>query len=165
MNSIDKINKLSQADFIDLFGNVFEKTNWIAKKTYSLKPFRDFEELVSKMLELFETSSKENHLKILNSHPDLAIEKKMTYDSKQEQNKSGLDQCTRDEFEEFKKLNIEYKKKFNFPFIIAVTGKDKLEILNDFRHRMSNNIDVEFKEAKDQVKKIASLRLNKILQR
>ena len=133
MNSIDKINKLSQADFIDLFGNVFEKTNWIAKKTYSLKPFRDFEELVSKMLELFETSSKENHLKILNSHPDLAIEKKMTYDSKQEQNKSGLDQCTRDEFEEFKKLNIEYKKKFNFPFIIAVTGKNKLEILNDFR--------------------------------
>ena len=39
MNSIDKINKLTQGDFISIFGNVFEKTNWVAEKTYVLKPF------------------------------------------------------------------------------------------------------------------------------
>ena len=39
MNSIDKVNKLSKSDFISIFGNVFEKTDWIAEKTYALKTF------------------------------------------------------------------------------------------------------------------------------
>ena len=52
------------------------------------------------------------------------------------------------------------KKKFGFPFIYAVKGKEKKDILSNFRQRSSNNIDVEFIEAKKQVKTIASLRLN-----
>ena len=41
--------------------------------------------------------------------------------------------ATLEEFEEFKNLNLEYKKKFGFPFIIAVKGKNKIEILNNFK--------------------------------
>ena len=162
MNLIDKINKLTQGDFISIFGNVFEKTNWVAEKTYTLKPFNDFEELHSKMLDIFKNSTKEQHLKILNSHPELAVEKVLTFDSKKEQSNSRLDQCSEQEFKEFKKLNEKYKKKNGFPFIITVKGKNKEEILNNFRQRITNNIDTEFNEAKNQVKKIASLRLNEI---
>jgi len=162
MNSIDKINKLTQGDFISIFGNVFEKTNWVAKKTYVLKPFNNFEELHSKMLDIFENSTKEKHLKIINSHPDLVVEKALTPDSKREQSSAQLDQCSEQEFEEFKKLNEKYKKKNGFPFIITVKGKNIEEILNNFRQRITNNIDTEFNEAKNQVKKIASLRLNEI---
>ena len=64
---------------------------------------------------------------------------------------------------EFNKLNEEYKKKFGFPFIIAVKGKNKEEILNSFRQRITNNINSEFEEAKKQVKKIASFRLTEII--
>ena len=64
---------------------------------------------------------------------------------------------------EFKKLNKEYKKKFGFPFIIAVKNKNKGEILNIFRQRITNNINLEFEEAKKQVKKIASFRLSEII--
>ena len=162
MNSIDKVNKLSKSDFISIFGNVFEKTEWIAQKSYDSKPYKNFEELFSKMMEVFENSNKENHIKILNAHPDLAVEKKLTKDSKNEQKNASLNQCTDEEFIEFKKLNEEYKKKFGFPFIIAVKGKNKEEILNSFRQRITNNINVEFVEAKNQVKKIASLRLDEI---
>ena len=73
-----------------------------------------------------------------------------------------INQCSNDEYEEFKKLNSEYKKKFNFPFIIAVKGKDKNEILNNFRQRIQSNVENEFLEAKKQVKKIATFRLNEI---
>ena len=111
MNLIDKINKLTQGDFISIFGNVFEKTNWVAEKTYTLKPFNDFEELHSKMLDIFKNSTKEQHLKILNSHPELAVEKVLTLDSKKEQSNTRLDQCSEQEFKEFKKLNEKYKKK------------------------------------------------------
>jgi len=60
----------------------------------------------------------------------LAVEKKLTINSKNEQKNANLNECTNDEYNEFKKLNIEYKKKFDFPFIIAVKGKNKNEILN-----------------------------------
>jgi len=163
MNSLDKVNKLSKSDFISIFGNVFEKTDWIAEKAYALKPFNNFQELFSKMMEIFENSKKEKHLEILNAHPHLAVEKKLTEDSKNEQKNASLNQCNDAEFIEFKKLNEEYKKKFGFPFIIAVKGKNKEEILNSFRQRITNNINLEFEEAKKQVKKIASFRLDEII--
>ena len=163
MNSIDKFNKLSKPEFISIFGNVFEKTEWIAQKSYDSKPYKNFEELFSKMMEVFENTKKERHFEILNAHPDLAIEKKLTEDSKKEQKNASLNQCNDVEFIEFKKLNEEYKKKFGFPFIVAVKGKNKEEILNSFRQRITNNINLEFEEAKKQVKKIASFRLGEII--
>ena len=163
MNSLDKVNKLSKSDFISIFGNVFEKTDWIAEKTYALKPFNNFQELFSKMMEIFENSKKENHLEILNAHPDLVVEKQLTDDSRKEQNNASLNQCSDQEFKEFKKLNEEYKKKFRFPFIVVVKGKNRKEILNNFRQRITNNINLEFEEAKEQVKKIASFRLSEII--
>ena len=163
MDSIDKFNKLSKTEFISIFGNIFEKTEWIAERCYESKPYNNFDELVSKMMKIFENIEKERHLEILNSHPDLAVEKKLTEDSKNEQKNASLNQCTDEEFIEFKKLNEEYKKKFAFPFIIAVKGKNKEEILNSFRQRITNNINLEFEEAKKQVKKIASFRLGEII--
>ena len=162
MDSVDKVNKLSKSDFISIFGNVFEKTIWIAEKSFTFKPFESFNELTERFLNIFENEKKENHLKILNFHPELAVEKIMTIDSKKEQNNAELNQCTKEELEEFVKLNKDYKKKFNFPFIIAVSGKNKSEILDNFRKRIKNDKNTEFKEAIRQVKKIASLRLKQI---
>jgi len=163
MDSIDKFNKLSKAEFISIFGNIFEKTEWIAEKCYESKPYNNLDELVLKMMKIFENIEKERHLEILNSHPNLAVEKKLTKDSNNEQKNASLNQCNDEEFIEFKKLNEEYKKKFGFPFIIAVKGKNKEEILNSFRQRITNNINLEFEEAKKQVKKIASFRLGEII--
>ena len=158
---INKINKLSQSKFIKVFVNIFENTEWIAKELYNQKPFNNFEELSSKMLDIFENSSKEKQLKVLNSHPDLANKTKissLTPNSLKEQTSAGLDQCTEEEFNEFQKLNYAYKK-FGFPFILAVKGKSKIEILSNFRKRINSEPQIEFEEAIQQVKKIASLRL------
>jgi len=158
---INKINKLSQSEFIKVFANIFENTEWIAKELYNKKPFNNFEELSSKMLNIFENASKEEQLKVLNSHPDLANKTKissLTSNSLKEQTSAGLDQCTEEEFNEFQKLNYTYKK-FGFPFILAVKGKTKIEILNNFRKRISSNPEKEFNEAVNQVKQIAILRL------
>ena len=163
MDSIDKFNKLSKAEFISIFGNIFEKTEWIAERCYESKPYNNLNELFSKIMKIFENIEKERHLEILNSHPDLAVEKRLTEDSKNEQKNASLNQCTDEEFVEFKKLNEKYKKKFGFPFIVAVKEKNKEEILNSFRQRITNNINLEFEEAKKQVKKIANFRLSEII--
>ena len=162
---INKINKLSQAEFVKVFANIFENSSWIASELYKIKPFDNFENFSSKFFVIFDNASKEEKLKILKAHPDLADKVKMgslTEDSKKEQSSAELDQCTEKEFNEFKDLNKKYKKKFGFPFIYAVKDKSKKEILSNFRQRVSYDINVEFNEAIKQVKKIASLRLNEI---
>ena len=165
MSTINKINKLSRSEFVEVFANIFEKTKWTAEKLYNQKPFDNFEDLCSKMLEIFKTASRETQLKILKSHPDLADKVKvnsLTINSRKEQSNAGLDQCSKEEFNEFKDLNKFYKQKYGFPFIIAVKSKNKIEILNEFKKRILNSVDKEFKEAIKQVVKIANLRLNEI---
>ena len=162
---INKINSLSKSRFVEIFANVFENAGWIAENLYEQKPFKDFQELSEKMLYIFINASDQNKLKILKSHPDLADKTKvdlLTPESNKEQNNAGLDQCTEKEFGEFKILNNKYKKKFGFPFIYAVRGKSKTEILNNFKERVTCDINDEFIEAIKQVKKIASLRINEI---
>jgi 2-oxo-4-hydroxy-4-carboxy-5-ureidoimidazoline decarboxylase len=163
INSIEKVNQLSKNEFNGTFGNVFEKTNWIANKAFNSKPYKSFDEFISTIIKIYENSSKEDCLKIFNAHPELAIEKKLTEDSHKEQKGANLNRCNNEEFSEFKNLNIEYRSKFGFPFIIAVKGKNKKEILNNFRKRIKNEINLEFNEAKEQVKKIATFRLNEII--
>ena len=161
---INKINKLSQSEFIKVFANIFENTEWIAEELYNQKPFNNFEELSSKILSIFETATKEKQLKVLNAHPDLANKAKislLTPNSLKEQTSAGLDQCTEEEFNEFKKLNHTYKK-FGFPFILAIKEKTKIEILDNFRKRISSDPKIEFKEAVKQVKQIASFRLKEL---
>jgi len=163
MRTIDNINDLNKSDFLSIFGNVFEKTESVALEAFELKPFRDFEDIIYKMLNIYEKYGKDKIFEILNLHPELAVAKKLTSESKSEQASAKLNECSGDEYEEFKKLNLKYKEKFNFPFIIAVKGKDKNEILNNFRQRISNDVEDEFLEAKKQVKKIATFRLNEII--
>ena len=163
MIDIKKINNLDKSEFLSIFGNVFEESKWISEKVFNLKPFESLESFVSEIIRIYENSDNKTVLEILNLHPELAIEKKLTANSEAEQNKANLKECTPEEFNEFKKLNIEYKKKFNFPFIIAVKGKNKDEILNYFRERIKNSLDEEFIEAKKQVKKIATFRLEEII--
>ena len=161
----NKINKFDQNEFTDFFGNIFENASWIAEKLYKQKPFNNFQDLSEKMHNIFDDADSEAKLKILNSHPDLANKARigsLTPDSNKEQKNAGLDQCSEKEFSEFKNLNNKYKLKFGFPFIVAVKGKNKIEILNNFRKRILFNKKDEFFEAIKQVKIIASLRLEEL---
>ena len=163
MIDVKKINNLDKSEFLSIFGNVFEKSKWISEKVFDQKPFKNLESFVSEIIRIYENSDNKTVLEILNLHPELAVEKKLTSNSESEQSKANLKECTPEELNEFKKLNIEYKKKFNFPFIIAVKGKNKNQILNYFRERTKNSLDEEFVEAKKQVKKIATFRLEEII--
>ena len=157
------LNTLTKSEFITIFGSIFEKSEWIAYEAFREKPFKNSKDLIDKMINIYNKCSREKTAEIFNLHPKLAIEKNLTKFSSKEQGGAQLDKCTEEEFLEFSKLNSNYEKKFKFPFIIAVKGKNKDHILNDFRTRINNNYETEFNEAKIQVMKIALLRLEEIL--
>ena len=162
MKFTEKLNSLSETDFISIYGTVFEKSEWIANEVFKQKPFKNSEDLVKKMMNIYNNCSKEKIVKIFNLHPKLAIEKKLTNFSSKEQIGAQLNSCTKEELLEFEKLNSNYEKRFKFPFIIAVKNKNKNDILKSFRKRIDNDYETEFKEAKAQVMKIALFRLNQI---
>ena len=56
MNVTKNLNTLTEIEFLSIFGNIFEKSEWIASKTYQLKPFNDQEDLINKMMRIYNYS-------------------------------------------------------------------------------------------------------------
>jgi OHCU decarboxylase len=100
---------------------------------------------------------------VLKAHPDLAGKlaraKRLTAESSAEQASAGLDALTDGERARFTELNTAYVDRFGFPFIIAVKGLTKADILAAFERRIANARDEEFATACRQVERIALLRL------
>ena len=59
----------------------------------------------------------------------------------------------------FQALNAAYKEKFGFPFVMAVRGSSRSEILDVFGQRLQNDYDLEFETALSEIHKIARMRL------
>lgn len=108
-------------------------------------------------------ASEDERLALLRAHPDLAgrlaLAGELSADSTAEQAGAGLDRCTPQELEEFQALNERYKTRFGFPYILAIKGRHREQILENFRARVENDPEAEFEEAIEQVRRIALLRL------
>ncbi len=155
-----------RAGFIDLYGRVYEHSPWIAETVWQAgltKEHDTVEGLHQALAAVVDAGSRERQLALLNAHPDLAgrlaVRGELTPESTSEQASAGLDKCTPDEFRRFTELNNAYKSRFPFPFIMAVKGKSRVEILDAFERRIRNGEEAEFRAALGEVHKIALLRL------
>ena len=168
--SFEKPSKMAQEKFVETFGGIFEKSPWIAKKTWDteLGPAYDtVEGLHSAFCRIFRAEEKEIRLEVLRAHPDLAVKlsktEQLTKESQNEQASAGLNNLTSEEYEQFNELNRSYREKYGFPFIIAVKNRSKSEILDKFISRIKNTQEMEFNEACAQVERIAEIRLMDII--
>jgi OHCU decarboxylase len=156
---------MSRAIFVELFGDIFEHSAWVAEKTYEagLTTGQDSAEgLHAAMVHALSEASRERKLALIRAHPDLAGRLKLadlTEDSRGEQSSAGLDSLSEEERDRFLVLNDAYKRKFGFPFIMAVKGLSKEEILLAFEQRLEHDPDREFDMAIVQIELIALLRL------
>ncbi len=161
---------MDRADFVQRFGGVFEHSPFIAERAFDAgmieEPLTALD-VHDAMAAMFRTASQDERLGVLRAHPDLAgklaIAGELTEDSKREQAGAGLDRLSADEHARFTELNTAYVEKFGFPFIIAVKGLTKDDILAAFETRIANAQDQEFDTACQQVEKIARLRLESLL--
>lgn len=163
-------SRMSRDVFVHRFGGVFESSPWIAERAFDLElgPAHDSAGgLANALARVFRTASEKERLGVLTAHPDLAGKlaqaKRLTKESTAEQASAGLDSLTDAERDTFGKLNAAYVEKFGFPFIIAVRGLTKADILAAFKRRIDNDRDTEFATACRQVERIALLRLKDML--
>jgi 2-oxo-4-hydroxy-4-carboxy-5-ureidoimidazoline decarboxylase len=158
-----RINDMSVADFVAHFGDVAEHSPWVAEKAVAARPFLSRDDMIAAFVAAMERADQARQLALLVAHPDLAgraaIAGDLTEDSRREQAGAGLDRLTPDEFARFTAMNESYRKRNGIPFIFAVRGATKHDILAGFEARKDSPPDAEFRTALRQVARIIRFRL------
>ena len=161
--TIGQVNSLDIETFIEKIGWVFEHSPWVAERTFVGRPFVDRDALHRAMTHTMMIAAEPEQLDLLRAHPDLGARARMSTASVSEQAGAGLDQLTQSEFDDLIRLNSEYKQKFGFPFLYAVKGSTKCDILASLTERLHRSRAEEFQEALTQVTRIAAFRLEDLI--
>jgi 2-oxo-4-hydroxy-4-carboxy-5-ureidoimidazoline decarboxylase len=159
MISIEDVNVMSPAVFLEAFGDVAEHSPWVAREAASYRPFANREGMIRQFESALRAANGEAQLALVCAHPDLATKAKLTDDSTREQAGAGLNALSAEEFARFTDLNTRYRARFGFPFIFAVKGATKQMILDAFAARVGNTPDVEFETALQQICRIFRFRI------
>lgn len=159
---------MDHESFLEKYGSVFEHSPWVAEAVFETggELHSDPKSLGARFESVFLNADPVLQLATLRAHPQLACALAdpggLTHDSASEQSGAGLDRCSTEELAEFSRLNVEYSDRFGFPFIVAVKGLTRHEILGVFRKRLKNDLQEEFQTALQQTCRIARLRIRDI---
>jgi 2-oxo-4-hydroxy-4-carboxy-5-ureidoimidazoline decarboxylase len=159
---------LDRAGFISRYGGIYEHSSWVADDCYAdAAAASGVEELARIFSDCVDGADQERKLALIRAHPDLAgkaaIVGELTEESNAEQASAGIDQCTKGEYARFQDLNMQYKDKFGFPFVMAVRNSNRHEIISAFARRLENDRQTEFDMAIREIHKIARLRLRELV--
>ncbi|NNG05733.1 MAG: 2-oxo-4-hydroxy-4-carboxy-5-ureidoimidazoline decarboxylase [Inquilinus sp.] len=164
---LSALNAMPAARFVEALGEVYEHSPWVARRAAVGRPFSSIGVLHDVMVAAVRAAGPEAQDELIRAHPDLAGKaaraRDLTDASTSEQAGAGLDSLTDDEYERFDRLNRAYREKFDFPFIIAVKGLTKNDILRAFEQRIGHDEETERQTALDQIARIARFRLNALI--
>ena len=161
--TVAELNAKDRSGFVAAVGWAFENSPWVAERVWEKRPFATLDALHNAMTTVVASASPEEKLALLRAHPDLGARARMSDASVREQGGAGLDTLTRDELDRLRALNSAYREKFGFPFLYAVKGSTKDDILNALERRLPATRDTEEAEALGQVYRIARFRLEEVI--
>jgi 2-oxo-4-hydroxy-4-carboxy-5-ureidoimidazoline decarboxylase len=162
--TLETVNAMSREVFVASFGDIAEHSPWVAEKAAERRPYADRRAMAEAFIDAVFDAGEPEKLALIRAHPDLAgraaVAGDLQPESKREQAGAGLDRLTAEEFGRFTELNDAYRGKFRFPFILAVKGADKHQILAAFAERIDNEPEDEFANAIRQVARIVAFRID-----
>jgi OHCU decarboxylase len=165
-----KPSEMDRTSFVAAFGQVFEHSPWIAEEAYRRGLPTDVDSAAGvhrALTAVLREASAEQRRALIGAHPDLAgrlaLAGRLTADSSKEQASAGLDRLTDQERARFTALNDAYQARFRFPFVMAVKGRSKEEIMAAFERRLQHDEASEERTALEQIERIALLRLEELL--
>lgn len=158
---------MRREEFVSRYGGVYEYSPWVAEESFAVAAgIEGIDQLAEIFAACVDRADHEQKLALIRAHPDLAgkaaISGELTEASSGEQASAGIDQCSGEEYQRFQDLNRRYKRKFGFPFVMAVRGGNRHEILAAFESRLGNDSRTEFDRAIREIHKIANLRLREL---
>jgi 2-oxo-4-hydroxy-4-carboxy-5-ureidoimidazoline decarboxylase len=163
--TLSELSACDRNSFVGAVGWVFEHSPWVAERAWTRRPFATLDELHAAMMAEVAGASTDEQLALVRAHPDLGARagpQKLSGASTAEQAAAGLDSLMAGELAHLRLLNTAYRKKFGFPFLYAVKGCTKHDILNALEVRLGSSRENELSEALRQVYRIARFRLDDI---
>ena len=161
--TLAEVNALDRAGFVAALGWVFEHSPWVAEAAWSAAPFADLAALHAAMTAVVAAAPFAQQIELIRAHPDLGARARMSAASSNEQSGAGLDRLTAEEYARLHQLNSAYREKFGFPFIYAVKGSTKHEILAALAERLNATAASEHAQALAQIYRIAQTRLEDLI--
>jgi xanthine permease len=189
--SIADVNGLSEHEFVDKVGRLFQNGKWVAESAYHRRPFSSMYDLRRALQDAVFEASPERQLELIRSYPNLgaflspdgaaspagsdetfnpyenlayAVEGLARAESMRDQSSAGLDRLTSEESESFNNLNKAYRDKFGFPLVVCVRENTKETILASGKERLENSQTQEKAAGLVEIIKIANLRLYDIIE-
>jgi 2-oxo-4-hydroxy-4-carboxy-5-ureidoimidazoline decarboxylase len=157
--TLDQVNALDPTAFVEAFGDIAEDTPWVAAGAALSRPYESRGEMVEAFQAALSNASRTDQEALIRAHPDLAGRAKLAPASRDEQSGAGLDALSAEELTRFTTFNRQYRQRFGFPFILAVKGATKHQILDAFAARLGGGREEEFFTALAQVMRIIRFRL------
>jgi 2-oxo-4-hydroxy-4-carboxy-5-ureidoimidazoline decarboxylase len=162
--TLAELGVLPREQFVAALGFVFEDSPWVADRAWTRRPFASLQALHAAMAGEVEHAALDEQLALLRAHPDLGARARMSDASAGEQAGAGLDRLTAAEYENLTSWNQQYRRKFGFPFLFAVKGATKHDILISLEQRLNATAGQEFQRALQQVYRIAWFRLEALVE-
>lgn len=164
---LTQLSALDQTAFTQYLAGIFEHSPWVPERAWAYRPFATLDALHQRMVTVVEQASTSEKQALIKAHPELAGKQAqagtLTSSSAHEQRGAGLDQCSPDELRRLRALNADYMEKFGFPFIIAVKGRNRYQIMDAIEVRLAHTPETEFQACLDEIAQIARFRLEALL--
>jgi 2-oxo-4-hydroxy-4-carboxy-5-ureidoimidazoline decarboxylase len=161
--TLEKVNRLDVRAFVATFGPVAEHSPWVAERAALARPYGSRHAMVDAFQTALAQADRRTQEALVLAHPDLAgraaLVGELAQDSRGEQAAAGLGTLTPEEYGRFQDLNSRYRARLGFPFILAVRGATKHQILQAYEQRIGGAREEEFWTALGQVMRIIRFRI------
>jgi 2-oxo-4-hydroxy-4-carboxy-5-ureidoimidazoline decarboxylase len=167
MEKLADLNGMDRTAFVARLGHIFEHSPWVAERVWLERPFESIAQLHARMVAVAGRASRDEQRALIRAHPELlgrlAQATPLSAQSKREQAGAGLTEADDAELARLVSLNAAYREKFGFPFILAVRGLGRADILAQLAARAANDSERELEECLAQIARIARFRLDDLV--
>jgi len=166
--SLERFNRLPSQRALRALLDCCGSTKW-AEQMLARRPFAVEAEFFEAADKTWSALAREDWLEAFHHHPPIgetraAAKQSATASRWSAKEQSSAQKAAPEMLEALAAQNRAYAEKFGYVFLICATGKSSAEILNAVRQRLPNDPDTELRVAAEEQRKIARLRLEKLLE-
>src|SRR4051794_8122666 len=138
-----------------------------AQAMVALRPYSSVESMSLTADEVWSTMEEPDWMEAFAAHPRIGERKAAGSTSPSEawseQEQLSATSAAEQVLVDLAQGNAEYEQRFGFTYIVCATGKSAEEMLANLERRLSNERDIELREAAEQQRQIMQIRLGKWL--
>jgi OHCU decarboxylase len=165
---LSEVNGMTQEQFVETFGGLFQGSQWVVERAYDSRPFTDTIDLRRAFQEALFSATEEEQKQLIDTYPtlgaDSVAEGAEGEDSLKDQSILGLTRLDNAQHDELSELTTQYRDRFGFPLVMCVRDRDSFdEMLRTGWDRLNNSPTQEHAAALVEIAKIAGYRFDDLV--